>query len=68
MKPLPALFLTGCVYSFLIWAYIAFRIILGGFPMSDSFIYDIPISFWQLALGAFTASAVCCLGFLISRE
>ena len=67
MKPFPAFFLTVCVYSGLVWAYIAFRIILGGFPMSDRFIYDIPISFWQLAIAAFVASGVSFFGYLVSR-
>jgi len=67
MKPLPALFLTACVYSFLIWAYIVIRIWSGNFNMSERFIYDIAISFWQLAIGAFIASAVSCFGYLITR-
>jgi len=68
MKPLPAFFLTGCVYSFLIWLYVVIRLLAFRIQIWERFIYDVPITFWQLAIGAFVASAVCFFLFLISRE
>ena len=68
MKPLPALFLTGCVYSFLVWAYVVVRLLVFNIQIWDAFIDGIPITFWQLGIIAFIGSAVCMFGFLISRE
>jgi hypothetical protein len=66
MNKIPALALTVAIYSGLIWAYIAFRIILGNFPMSAYFIDGIDISFWELALSCFVTSFFATFTYLIT--
>lgn len=71
MRLLPALFLTGWFYSFLIWGYVVARLLIFRIQIWEPFIYDVPITFWQLAIAAFVASAVCMFGFLttgLSRQ
>ena len=45
-------------YCLAVWAYCAVRIFTGGFDWSERFIWNVPVTFWELAIVAFVASAV----------
>ncbi|MDW5562381.1 MAG: hypothetical protein SA339_04070 [Methanomassiliicoccus sp.] len=56
--------LATCLYSFLLWAYVVFRIVINRVPVRDDFIRGIPISFWVLGLIAFVVSFVTMVLYL----
>jgi len=59
IKEKKAIFLTFSIYSFLLWAYIAGRVIFSCVPPNDLFINGIPIfTFAILGIIAFIASMV----------
>ena len=55
--------LTVCVYGLLIWLYVVLRLLLFRISIFERFIWDIPVSFWQLAIVSFIASAIGFYGY-----
>lgn len=60
--------LTIAVYTFLLWAYVALRIITQPSIEADAFIDGIPICIWHTGVLAFIMSAVSAWAYLILRE
>jgi hypothetical protein len=68
MRPLRAFFATAAIYSLLLWAYTTARFLAYSIPPTDPFIYDIGVSFWQLAVCAFVLSGLSFFGYLITTD
>jgi len=69
MNKRKALFFTLWFYSFLIWVYVAIRIIVNNVWWEDLFIHYIPhITFEKLGITAFLSSALFMYLFLREKK
>ena len=65
MKKIKAVFLTLSIYTFLLWLYIAARIIFSCVSVFDPFINGVPfLTFWIMGIIAFVLSMLFTYLFL----